>query len=86
MGWLIVLTMIGGAWWVFSDLKNRVKPLTAGIASVVLVLVAYGIGALIAHIVSKSPVLTAIIEIGSMLLVSAGGHSVSTALRRRIGA
>ena len=86
MFWLVALMMIGGAWWVYADLKNRVSPLTAGISCIVLVLVAYGIGALLAAIIPGPHWIDSLVEAGTVLLVSLGGRSVSTSLRRRIGA
>ncbi len=85
MFWLVAIMMIGGAWWVYADLKHRVKPLTAGIAVTVLVLFAYGVGALIGGMINGAIWIDRLIEFGSVLLFSLAGRSVSTALRRRIG-
>lgn len=85
MFWLVAVIMIGGAWWVYGDLKHRVKPMTAGIASIALVLVAYGIGALIGRLVPGAVWIDQLIEAGTVLLLSLAGRSVSTGLRRRIG-
>lgn len=85
MFWLVAIVMIGGAWWVYADLKHRVKPLTAGISATALVLIAYAIGALISRLVPGAMWIDRIIEAGTVLLLSLAGRSISTALRRRIG-